>query len=56
MATYEELRKQLEEAQLSKLSEQEKDSNVSQLESIVAGIGSGLIQIPKGAVSLAATL
>jgi len=56
MATYEELQKQLEEAQLAKLTEQEKDSKVSQLESIVAGIGSGLIQIPKGAVSLAATL
>jgi hypothetical protein len=56
MATYEELQKQLEEAQLAKLSEQEKSSSVSQLESIVAGIGSGLIQIPKGAFSLAATL
>jgi len=56
MATYEELQKQLEEAQSAKLLEQEKNSNVSQLESIVAGIGSGLIQIPKGAVSLAATL
>jgi len=56
MATFEELQKQLEQAQLAKLSEQEKDSKVSQLESIVAGIGSGLIQIPKGAVSLAATL
>jgi hypothetical protein len=56
MATFEELQKQLEEAQLAKLTEQEKDSKVSQLESIVAGIGSGLIQIPKGAVSLAATL
>jgi len=56
MATYEELQKQLEEAQSAKLLDQEKNSNVSQLESIVAGIGSGLIQIPKGAFSLAATL
>jgi hypothetical protein len=56
MATFEELQKQLEQAQLAKLTEQETDSKVSQLESIVAGIGSGLIQIPKGAVSLAATL
>lgn len=56
MATYQELQKQLEEAQSAKLLEQEKNSNVSQLESIVAGIGSGLIQIPKGAFSLAATL
>jgi hypothetical protein len=34
----------------------EKDNSVSTLESIFAGIGSGLIQIPKGAFSLGATL
>ena len=33
----------------------EKDNSVSTLESIFAGIGSGLIQIPKGAFSLGAT-
>jgi len=34
----------------------EKNNSVSTLESIFAGIGSGLIQIPKGAFSLGATL
>ena len=34
----------------------EKDSTVSTFQSILAGVGSGLIQIPKGAFSLGATL
>jgi hypothetical protein len=41
---------------LEQLSAPEKDNKVSTLESVVSGIGSGLIQIPKGAFSLAATL
>jgi len=41
---------------LDQLSAPEKDNKVSTLESVVSGIGSGLIQIPKGAFSLAATL
>lgn len=36
--------------------EAEKDSSVSTIQSILSGIGSGLIQIPKGAFSLGATL
>ena len=38
------------------LSSAEKDSTVSTFQSILSGIGSGLIQIPKGAFSLGATL
>ncbi len=34
----------------------EKDNSVSTIQSILSGIGSGLIQIPKGAFSLGATL
>ena len=34
----------------------EKDNTVSTFQSILAGVGSGLIQIPKGAFSLGATL
>jgi hypothetical protein len=41
---------------LDQLSAPEKDNKVSTLNSILSGIGSGLIQIPKGAFSLAATL
>jgi hypothetical protein len=38
------------------LSDAEKDNSVSTVQSILAGIGSGLISIPKGAFSLGATL
>ena len=38
------------------LSSEEEDSKVSVIESIFAGIGSGLISIPKGVFSLGATL
>ena len=38
------------------LNSAEEDNKVSQMESILAGIGSGLIQIPKGIFSLGATL
>jgi hypothetical protein len=38
------------------LSQEEKDSGVSQLHSALAGIGSGLIEIPKGLFSLGANL
>jgi hypothetical protein len=34
----------------------EKYNKISQIESIVAGLGSGLIQIPKGLFSLGASL
>ena len=48
-------------AQLDKQSESivsgpEKYNKISQFESILAGVGSGLIQIPKGLFSLGATL
>ena len=33
------------------LSDAEKDNSVSTIQSILSGIGSGLIQIPKGAFS-----
>ena len=38
------------------LSSEEEDSKISVIESIFAGIGSGLISIPKGVFSLGATL
>ena len=38
------------------LSDAEKDNSVSTIQSILSGIGSVLIQIPKGAFSLGATL
>jgi hypothetical protein len=38
------------------LSQEEKDSGVSQLHSALAGIGSGLIEIPKGLFSLGANI
>jgi len=41
---------------LDQLTAPEKDNKVSTLGSVLAGIGSGLIQIPKGAFSLGATL
>ena len=40
----------------SQLLPEEKDSSVSQYHSILSGIGSGLIEIPKGATSLALSL
>ena len=48
-------------AELDKQSESivpdgEKYNKISQFESIIAGVGSGLIQIPKGLFSLGATL
>jgi len=47
---------QLENQGNSILNSAEEDNKVSQMESILAGIGSGLIQIPKGIFSLGATL
>ena len=46
----------LEKQGKSVLNSAEEDNKVSQIESILAGIGSGLIQIPKGIFSLGATL
>ena len=45
-----------QEQKKSILNKEEIDSSVSTIESILAGIGSGLIQIPKGVVSLGASL
>ena len=56
MATLQELEDQLNKAQQANLLPQEKDNKVSTLQSILSGIGSGLIEIPKGAFSLGATL
>jgi len=47
---------QLKEQQKSILNPAEEENKVSQIESILAGVGSGLIQIPKGIFSLGATL
>ena len=47
---------QLDEQSKSILSENEKYNDISSIESILAGLGSGLIQIPKGLFSLGATL
>jgi len=47
---------QLEKQGKSVLNSAEEENKVSQIESILAGIGSGLIQIPKGIFSLGATL
>ena len=55
MASLEELLKQ-QTAGGPKLIPQEESSDISTLESVFAGIGSGLIQIPKGLFSLGATL
>jgi hypothetical protein len=41
---------------LNKTLPAENDNTVSTFQSILSGIGSGLIQIPKGAFSLGATL
>ena len=48
--------KQLKKQGKSVLNSAEEENKVSQIESILAGIGSGLIQIPKGIFSLGATL
>jgi len=47
---------ELKEQQKSILNSAEEENKVSQIESILAGVGSGLIQIPKGIFSLGATL
>ena len=52
MASLNELKKQ----EKSILIPEEEDNEISTTESILAGIGSGLIQIPKGIFSLGATL
>jgi hypothetical protein len=54
MATLEELR--IDPIQQSNTLPAEKNNSVSTISSILSGIGSGLIQIPKGAFSLGATL
>ena len=55
MASFYEKQK-LKNQKKSILNSAEEDNKVSQMESILAGIGSGLIQIPKGIFSLGATL
>jgi hypothetical protein len=47
---------QVKDQEQSILSENEKYNDISSIESILAGLGSGLIQIPKGLFSLGATL
>ena len=47
---------QLKNQNQSTITSAEEDSKVSVIESIFAGIGSGLISIPKGVFSLGATL
>jgi hypothetical protein len=54
MASFNEL--QLEKQGKSVLNSAEEENKVGQIESILAGIGSGLIQLPKGIFSLGATL
>ena len=48
--------KQLDKQKASILSDEEKNNEISTFESVLAGLGSGLIQIPKGLFSLGATL
>ena len=48
MATLQELEDQLNKAQQANLLPSEKNNTVSTFQSILAGIGSGLIEIPKG--------
>ena len=55
MASFYEKQK-LKNQEKSILNSAEEDNKVSQIESILAGVGSGLIQIPKGIFSLGATL
>ena len=47
---------QVKEQEKSILSDEEKYNDISAIESVLAGLGSGLIQIPKGIFSLGATL
>jgi hypothetical protein len=47
---------QLDEQSKSILTDEEKYNDISSIESILAGLGSGLIQIPKGVFSLGASL
>ena len=47
---------ELNAQQKSILNSAEEENEISTMESILAGIGSGLIQIPKGVFSLGATL
>ena len=49
-------KQKLKNQEKSILNSAEEDNKVSQIESILAGVGSGLIQIPKGIFSLGATL
>ena len=56
MATYEQFLAQKKNKKESSLDKSEKDSDVSTIQSIFAGVGSGLIEIPKGLFSLGATL
>ena len=56
MATYEQFLAQKKNKKESSLDKSEKDSDISNIQSIFAGIGSGLIEIPKGVFSLGATL
>ena len=46
----------LDKQKASILSDEEKYNKISTFESVLAGVGSGLIQIPKGIFSLGATL
>lgn len=56
MASIEQLRAQKKNRDDSSLDESEKDSDIGNIQSIFAGVGSGLIEIPKGLFSLGATL
>ena len=47
---------QLKEQDKSILNSAEQENEISTLESVLAGLGSGLIQIPKGVFSLGASL
>ena len=47
---------QVKEQEKSILSDEEKYNDISTVESVLAGLGSGLIQIPKGVFSLGASL
>ena len=56
MASIEQLRAQKKNRDESSLDKSEKDSAIGKIQSIFAGVGSGLIEIPKGLFSLGATL
>ena len=56
MATYNSLDEYFKQQQEPETIEAEKNSDVSTLESVLAGIGSGLIKIPEGFASLGATI